>query len=97
MASIFSLVEQVYGLQVARLRQTVAAIGLPDYAADVLGMPAEAPVLEVKAWLYGATGELIEFVRSIHNPTLVTMEFIAHSNGPALPRNLTSPLTGSAR
>jgi hypothetical protein len=36
-------------------------------------------VIEVQAWLYADSGALVEFVRSIHNPALYSMEFTAQS------------------
>ena len=30
--------------------------------------------LQVQAWLYAADGSLIEYVRSIHNPALISIE-----------------------
>ena len=68
--SIYRLIEQSYGLQVARLRHKVTAISLPADAAPVLKLNAGTPVLEVQAWLYAHDGQLVEFVRSIHNPAL---------------------------
>lgn len=78
--SIYELIEQAYGLQVSRLRQKVTAIALPAIAAPVLKLPEGTPVLEVQAWLYSQDGQLVEFVRSIHNPALYSMEFTAQSS-----------------
>jgi GntR family transcriptional regulator len=78
--SIYELIEQAYGLRVSRLRQKVTAIELPAIAAPVLKLPEGTPVLEVQAWLYAQDGQLVEFVRSIHNPALYSMEFTAQSS-----------------
>lgn len=78
--SIYELIEQAYGLRVSRLRQKVTAIALPAIAAPVLKLPEGTPVLEVQAWLYSQDGQLVEFVRSIHNPALYSMEFTAQSS-----------------
>jgi DNA-binding GntR family transcriptional regulator len=80
MNSIYELIEQVYDLRVARLRHKVTAIALPTEAAPILGLPEGAPVLEVQAWLYSGDGRLVEFVRSIHNPALYSMEFTTQSS-----------------
>lgn len=79
MNSVYEVIEQVYGLRVSRLRQKVTALALPAYAAAVLDLPEGTPVLEVQAWLYSQNGQLVEFVRSIHNPALYSMEFTAQS------------------
>ncbi|OWT54763.1 GntR family transcriptional regulator [Candidimonas nitroreducens] len=79
MNSIYEAIEQVYDLRVTRLRHKVTAIALPAAAAPVLGLPESAPVLEVQAWLYSEDGRLVEFVRSIHNPALYSMEFMTQS------------------
>lgn len=79
MASIYEVIEQVYGLRVSQLRQKMTAIGLPTYAAKALGLRPGLPVIEVQAWLYADSGALVEFVRSIHNPALYSMEFTAQS------------------
>ncbi|MGJ7565880.1 GntR family transcriptional regulator [Variovorax sp. GB1R11] len=78
--SIYQLIEQGYGLRISRLRQKVTAIALPAYAASVLNLPEGTPVLEVQAWLHSQDGQLVEFVRSIHNPALFSMEFTAQSS-----------------
>lgn len=78
--SIYELIEQAYGLRVTRLRQKVTAIALPAFAASVLKLPEGTPVIEVQAWLYTQDGQLVEFVRSIHNPALYSMEFTAQSS-----------------
>ncbi len=80
MKSIYEVVEQVYGLRVSSLRQKVTALALPAYAAVILNLPEGTPVLEVQAWLYSQDGQLVEFVRSIHNPALYSMEFTAQSS-----------------
>ena len=80
MKSVYGVIEQVYGLRVSRLRQKVNAISLPTYAAAMLNLPEGTPVLEVQAWLYSQDGQLVEFVRSIHNLALFSMEFTAQSS-----------------
>jgi len=80
MNSIYEVIEQVYDLRVTRLRHKVTAIALPACAAAVLSLPEGAPVLEVQAWLYSQDGRLVEFVRSIHNPALYSMEFTTQSS-----------------
>lgn len=74
-ASVYRLIEQAYGLRVVRLHHKITAIAAPDYAAATLDLSVGAPALEVDAWLYSEAGALIEFVRSIHNPSRFSMEF----------------------
>jgi len=80
MNSIYEVIEQVYDLRVTRLRHKVTAIALPAEAAAVLSLPEGSPVLEVQAWLYTEDNRLVEFVRSIHNPALYSMEFTTQSS-----------------
>ncbi|MFT3776913.1 MAG: GntR family transcriptional regulator [Ottowia sp.] len=72
--SVYALVEQVYGLGVHSIRHRISACALSDPMARTLGLPAGSPGLQVQAWLYAADGSLIEYVRSIHNPGLISIE-----------------------
>lgn len=72
--SVYALVEQVYGLVVHSIRHRIGACALSDAMAQTLGLPAGSPGLQVQAWLYAADGSLIEYVRSIHNPGLISIE-----------------------
>lgn len=72
--SVYALVEQVYGLGVHSIRHRIGACALSDGMAQTLGLPAGSPGLQVQAWLYAADGSLIEYVRSIHNPGLISIE-----------------------
>lgn len=71
--AMYRIIEQVYQTKVVKLLHTITAIALPSYAAVSLGLPVGAPVLQVKAWLYSQGDELIEYVRSIHNPDKVSI------------------------
>jgi len=42
--------------------------------ARTLYLDAGSPGLQVQAWLYAVDGALIEYVRSIHNPALISIE-----------------------
>lgn len=72
--SVLALVERVYGLQLHSIRHRIGACALEAPVARALGLPAGAPGLEVQAWLYAGDGSLIEYVRSIHNPALISIE-----------------------
>jgi DNA-binding GntR family transcriptional regulator len=72
--AIYPLLEQVYGLAVHSIRHRIRACPLPEEATVALGLPAGAPALEVCAWLYAADGTLIEYVRSLHNPDVISIE-----------------------
>ena len=72
--SVYALVEQVYGLGVHSIRHRISACTLSEPMAHTLGLPAGSPGLQVQAWLYAADGSLIEYVRSIHNPGLISIE-----------------------
>ncbi|MFW8567330.1 GntR family transcriptional regulator [Orrella sp. 11846] len=71
--AMYRLIEDVYQTKVVKLLHTITAIEQPPYAVQALGLSQGKPVLEVKAWLYGQDDELIEFVRSIHNPAKVSI------------------------
>ncbi|AMG88928.1 GntR family transcriptional regulator [Bordetella parapertussis] len=75
--SVYAVIERVYSLKVARLRHRVTAVALPGYASGALGLPAGAPVLQVSAWLHEADGALVEYVRSLHHPEKVSIDFSA--------------------
>lgn len=61
-ASVLSLIENVYDVQVARIVQRDKAVSCPTPAATLMALqPAEA-VLEIQMELYDRGGELIEFV-----------------------------------
>lgn len=72
--SVFALVEKVYGHAVHRVRHRIGAAALPEAGARRLKMPVGAPMLEVQAWLHAADGSLIEYVRSLHNPAVISIE-----------------------
>lgn len=72
--SVYALVERVYGVTVHSIRHRIGACAASDEVARALGLPAGAPCLEVQAWLYAGDGSLIEYVRSIHNPALISIE-----------------------
>lgn len=72
--SVFALVERVYGLAVHSIRHRIGACTLGEEAAATLGLAIGTPGLEVQAWLYASDGTLIEYVRSVHNPALISIE-----------------------
>lgn len=72
--SVYALVEQVYGLGVHSIRHRISACTLSEEMARTLDLPDGAPGLQVQAWLYAVDGSLIEYVRSIHNPELISIE-----------------------
>jgi len=72
--SVYALIEQVYGLSVHGIRHRISACALDDDMARTLELPSGSPGLQVQAWLYDASGTLIEYVRSIHNPALISIE-----------------------
>ncbi|MFT4269273.1 MAG: GntR family transcriptional regulator [Xenophilus sp.] len=72
--SVYALVEQVYGLSVHSIRHRISACALSEPMAHTLGLPAGSPGLQVQAWLHAVDGSLIEYVRSIHNPGLISIE-----------------------
>lgn len=75
---VYTLVEKVYGLAVHSIRHCVSACALNADAAAALGLPEGAPGLQVQAWLYAPGDVLIEYVRSIHNPALISIELKSH-------------------
>lgn len=72
--SVYALVEQVYGLAVHSISHRISACALSEEVARALELPAGSAGLQVQAWLYAADGSLIEYVRSIHNPVLISIE-----------------------
>jgi len=87
-SSVYALIEQVYGLGVHSIRHHISACALDDHVARTLGLVAGSPGLQVQAWLHDASDALIEYVRSVHNPALMSIELesslgsIAASNFP---------------
>ncbi|WP_198968834.1 GntR family transcriptional regulator [Xylophilus sp. ASV27] len=75
--AVYPLIEQVYGLAVHGLRHRIRACALPPEAARVLGLPAGSPALEVCAWLHAQDGTLIEYVRSLHDPAVISIELFS--------------------
>ncbi|MGE8321205.1 MAG: GntR family transcriptional regulator [Comamonas sp.] len=72
--SIYALVEQVYGLAVHSISHRIGACTLNEEIARALDLPVGSAGLQVQAWLYAADGSLIEYVRSVHNPLLISIE-----------------------
>lgn len=79
--AVCSLVERVYALPVHRIRHRISACALQDSQAQALGLPPGAAGLQVQAWLHDPDGGLIEYVRSVHNPALVSMELSCDRSG----------------
>lgn len=78
--SVYAFVERVYGLRVHSIRHQISSRAVPAATAAQLGMARGAPALQVLAWLYAADGTLIEFVRSIHNPAVISIELTSTRN-----------------
>ena len=76
--SVYALVEQVYGQAVHGIRHRISACAVNEAVASSLGLPPGSAGLQVQAWLHAADGSLIEYVRSIHNPLLISIEFESH-------------------
>lgn len=72
--SIYQLIEQCYGTRMHRVRHRIRACALPQEAAKALRLPVGSPCLEVCAWLETRDGTLIEYVQSLHNPAVITLE-----------------------
>lgn len=72
--SVYEFVERVYGLRVHTVKHQIGGRALPAQAAALMGLSRGAPALQVLAWLYASDGSLIEFVRSIHNPAVISIE-----------------------
>lgn len=72
--SVYQVVEQVYGLSVHGIAHRISACVLDEPLARVLGLPVGSAGLQVQAWLTAADGTLIEYVRSVHNPDLISIE-----------------------
>ena len=72
--AVYSLIEQVYGLSVHSIRHRIRACSLPPQAAQALSLPEGTPALEVCAWLHADDGTLIEYVRSVHDPAVISIE-----------------------
>jgi len=72
--SVFALVEKVYGQAVHSVRHRISACALPEAGARRLKLPVGTPMLEVLAWLHARDGSLIEYVRTLHNPALISIE-----------------------
>lgn len=72
--AVYPLIEQVYGLTVHRIRHRIRACTLPRQAAKALGLAEGIPALEVCAWLHAHDGTLIEYVRSVHDPAVISIE-----------------------
>ena len=72
--SVYSLIDQVYGLSVHSIRHRIRACPLPPQAARALALPEGMPALEVCAWLHADDGTLIEYVRSVHDPAVISIE-----------------------
>jgi len=72
--AVYPLLERVYGLAVHAIRHRIRACAMPAEASAALSLPAGAPALEVCAWLHAADGTLVEYVRSLHDPTVISIE-----------------------
>lgn len=72
--SVYALIDKVYGLTVHTVRHRIHACALPAVAAKALSLPVGLPALQVCAWLYAQDGTLIEYVRSVHDPAMVSIE-----------------------
>jgi len=72
--SVYALVEKVYGLTVHSISHRISACPLNEEVARTLDLPVGSAGLQVQAWLYATDGSLIEYVRSVHNPILISIE-----------------------
>ena len=80
--AVYTLIEQVYGLAVHRIQHRISACALSEEVAGTLALPVGSAGLQVQAWLYAADGALIEYVRSIHNPALISIEIKSQRGAP---------------
>ena len=72
--SVYGLVERVYGIPVHSIQHRISACVLEPKMAAMLELLEGAAALQVQAWLYAQDGSLIEYVRSVHNPALISIE-----------------------
>lgn len=72
--AVYLFVERLYGIGVHDIRHRISACVLDERAAAQLDLPVNTAALQVQAWLYAADGSLIEYVRSVHNPALISIE-----------------------
>lgn len=66
--SIFSIIEESFGVSVGRVSQTVKAIACSASEAKILGLKGGAPVLQIVAQLYERDGGLMEVSIATFDP-----------------------------
>ena len=78
--AVYLFVERLYGIGVHEIRHRISACVLDERIAQVLDLPVNTAALQVQAWLYAQDGSLIEYVRSVHNPALISIELQSKRN-----------------
>lgn len=64
--AVHQLIEQLYGVRVAEVRQQIAAVRVAAEAAETLGTEPGAPALRIVRNYVGTTGKVFEASVSIH-------------------------------
>ena len=78
--SVYQFVERLYGVAVHDIRHRISACVLNEKTARLLNLPVNSAALQVQAWLYAQDGSPIEYVRSVHNPALISIELQSTRN-----------------
>jgi GntR family transcriptional regulator len=63
--SLYELLEEHYGLRPHRARESLEPVIAGPREADVLGVPAGAPLMQVERTAYARSGEPLEFARDL--------------------------------
>ncbi len=66
--SVFRAIEESFNVSVGRVSQAVNAIACPASVAEIIGLSAGAPVLQIEAQLYTRDGDLMEISVATFDP-----------------------------
>src|SRR5262249_54186059 len=85
-ASLYDLLRGKYGLEPAKARETYSAVAVDPGAAQLLRIPAGAPVFGVERITFLADGKPLEFVQSVTRGDRyhVVLELAAHRKPQAM-------------
>ena len=66
--SVYRAIEESFGVSVGRVSQAVNAIACPAKVAEIIGLFAGAPALQIEAQLYARDGDLMEISIATFDP-----------------------------